>query len=62
MNTSVFITKANLLLLFKQWIRIYSYTDTYNETIKVLCQQNAPFFIVKTSGVYSYHWTLKGLN
>jgi len=38
------------------------FTDNYNETIKVLCQQNAPFCIVKTSGVYSYHWTLKGLN
>jgi hypothetical protein len=38
------------------------FTDSYNETIKVLCQQNSPFCIVKTSSVYSYHWTLKGLN
>jgi hypothetical protein len=38
------------------------FTDNYNETLKVLCQQNAPLCIVKTSGVYSYHWTLKGLN
>jgi len=38
------------------------FTDSYSEIIKVLCQQNAPFCIVKTSGVYSYHWSLKGLN
>jgi len=60
MNPYVFITKANLLMLFNEWI--YSYNDNYNETIKVLCQQNSPFCFVKTNGVYSYHWILKGLN
>jgi len=53
MNPYVFITKTNLLMLFKEWMYIYS--DNYNETIKAFCQQNAPFCIVKTSGEYSYH-------
>jgi hypothetical protein len=53
------IKQSNLLMPFKEWGDIYS--DNQRETIKILCHQNASFFNVRSSGLYSYHWTLKGL-
>jgi hypothetical protein len=45
-------------MLFKKLI--YIYTENHTKQINTLCEQNTELFIIKSCGIYSYHWGLEG--
>jgi hypothetical protein len=45
-------------MLFKEMA--YVYFENLMKPKNTLCGQNAELLVVKASGTYFYHWTLKG--
>ena len=46
-------------MLYREIIAVCSQIHTKH--INTLCGQNVEYLIVKLSGMYSYHWALKGV-
>jgi hypothetical protein len=49
-------TKPNRLMLFGETVAVYC--ENHTEHTDTLCGQNAEFFSVKVSGIYSYRYAI----
>jgi hypothetical protein len=53
-DKTVFITKINWLMLFREAVTDYS--ENKMKTVSTLCPHKAELLIVKAGGTYNYHW------